>query len=818
MAVWLSFIFLHLLISSYVSQCSVSQPENADCEFPQFGAPPVPQTPSLLNSPVDPWTPGDIIPHWSPLIPWMPRQMTPPGSKTPLLPQMPKQLIPPPLARPKQSKAPLLPPKARQPSPPPFIPEKSNAPFLHGMPGELIPPPMAPAQPNTHFLPRKPRDIISSPLAPGESSTGSLPETPPQSGSSSSFTSTQLQLPFLFQTRSSSSSKRAKAVGTAVGVTLAITVIVAGVSICLILKCCKSRRRECQISGLAGGTSPVPGAGGKNLKGLIVDEKGQDMVYWRKDNEGDDKARNSFSTEKYDLYKERIKTKENEKDDIPFIGGKSSASQQPATPILKVNQPPEYQSAGVRFEAALDPRLPPLWPSGRKGLGKQTDGKENLQPVRREEVNINVDHSTIWGKNNGGSLSYDGDLMEAMFGSVATKRRTPKRAEDKTPATPISVNWRSSQIFLLDPRRSQNIASILKSVKVSRQELLLALNEGKGLNADILEKLSKISPTKREESLILAFRGHPPNLAHAESFLYHTMKSVPLAFPRLNAMHFRSNYPTEIQFLDEHVHTLEKGCYELKESGLLLKLITAALKAGHDMNAGDVSGAARPFNLTSLWKLFNVQSLDGKSTIIQSVVEEVAISEGKQCVLDRDNRLNLSRRNIDSSSSLSKQNSKKFMILGLPLVSSLSAGFPNVKKTAAIDYYTYFFTASSNLAAGLMDIQHTVRECNSTSGSDGGFVTELTAFLEAAREELREKTEDQMRVIRLVKRTTEYYQSGVSPNEDASSFQLFATVKEFLDIVDQACLHLSENLQRRKTLEADTGSVLAEGTTNMRPC
>lgn len=113
-----------------------------------------------------------------------------------------------------------------------------------------------------------------------------------------------------------------------------------------------------------------------------------------------------------------------------------------------------------------------------------------------------------------------------------------------------------------------------------------------------------------------------------------------------------------------------------------------------------------------------------------------------------------------------------------PLVSGLSAEFPNAKKAAAVDYYTYFLTTSSTLAAGLNDIQDTVRQCNSGYG-DRGFFTEMRAF-----------------------------QSGSSNNENASPFQLFSLVNEFMDMVDQACKHLSENLQRRKTNETHTRSAL----------
>lgn len=391
--------------------------------------------------------------------------------------------------------------------------------------------------------------------------------------------------------------------------------------------------------------------------------------------------------------------------------------------------------------------------------------------------------------------------MEALFGYVATTRNSPQRNNNSMDG--------SSQVVILDPKKSQNIAIVVKSLAISQEEFLDALNEGQGLNADDIEKLARVAPTEEEQSKILEFDGDPRRLAAAESFLYHLLKAVPSSFTRLNAMLFRLNYDSEILNLKESIQTLELGCKELRTRGLFLKLLEAILKAGNRMNAGTTRGNAEAFNLNALRKLSDVKSIDGKTTLLHFVVEEVIRSEGKRCVLNRDRSMgrNMSRSSSHSSTSSTSSNSeslamkeereKEFKILGLPMVGGLSSEFSNVKKAASIDYDTFAGTISA-LTAHTAEIKALLSQCgNDRSG--GGFVREMKGFLEAAEEELKVLREEQTMVMKLVQKTTEYYQSGASKDKGAPPLQLFVIVKNFLDMVDKACIEIARNLQKKKS-------------------
>lgn len=429
-----------------------------------------------------------------------------------------------------------------------------------------------------------------------------------------------------------------------------------------------------------------------------------------------------------------------------------------------------------------------------------------LKPLHWDKVNTNLDHSMVWDKIDRGSFRVDDDLMEALFGYVAAKPKsnTPKGKESTSPSRDASTN-----AFILDPRKSQNTAIVLKSLAVSRKEIIDALVDGQGLNADTIEKLSRIAPTEEEQSNILEYEGDTEKLAAAESFLYHILKAVPSAFKRLNAILFRLNYDAEIVEIKEFLQTLELGCKELRNQGVFVKLLEAVLKAGNRMNAGTNRGNAQAFNLVSLRKLSDVKSTDGKTTLLHFVVEEVVRSEGKRAVLNRNHSLSRSSSNRSSSSSSSSGDSKnsatsneqkqrEYTTLGLAIVGGVSSEFSNVKKVALTDYNSFVGSISA-LSARIVDIRQLVLQCGN-NGKGGKFVREMNHFLENAEKELQLVREEQTRIMQLVKRTTEYYQGGASKDgAGEQTLYLFVIVKDFLGMVDQACIEIARNMQKKKT-------------------
>ncbi|XP_028784091.1 formin-like protein 8 [Neltuma alba] len=414
-----------------------------------------------------------------------------------------------------------------------------------------------------------------------------------------------------------------------------------------------------------------------------------------------------------------------------------------------------------------------------KSSREKDGGTKRLKPLHWDKVTANVDHSTVWDQINDGSFLFDNQLIEKLFGYSSTNNKTQERYKShSTNSNSISP----PQIFILEPRKSQNIAIVLKSLAISRDEILEALLGGQGLSADTLERLIRLAPTQEEAAKIIDFNGDPDNLADAESFLYNILKALPTAFTGLKAMLFRSSYDSEALQLKENLGTLEMACKELRTSGLFRKLLEAILKAGNRMNAGTSRGNAQGFNLNSLSKLSEVKSTDGKTSLLRFIVEQVVQSEGRREATYQ--KQNPTPGDID----------REYLTLGLPVLGELGDELSEVRKAANIEHHS-FISVCSTLHAHVTEIRQIMTCCN--NGERGGFIKEMKGFLEDCEEELKVVKEEQERIMELVKKTNEYYLAGGAKDSMSNPFQLFVIVKDFVSMVDQACLQLKKKLEKK---------------------
>ncbi|KAL4305762.1 hypothetical protein AHAS_Ahas16G0110700 [Arachis hypogaea] len=238
-----------------------------------------------------------------------------------------------------------------------------------------------------------------------------------------------------------------------------------------------------------------------------------------------------------------------------------------------------------------------------------------------------------WDKVVANVFLFDDELIETLIG-YSTKNQTNERNV---------CHASSAQLFLVDPRKSQNTSIVLRSLAISRKEIMDALDDGQGINSPL---------TQEEEAKIIQFSGNPDKLAHADSFLYCILKAVPTTFIHLKAMLFRSNYDCEAVQLKEKLQTLEKGCQEMRASGLLLKFLEAILKAENRMNAVTYRENAQGFNLSALRKLSDVKSIDGNTSLLHFIVEKVAQSGGRREAINQ--KHNIPKINGDISNSKEK--------------------------------------------------------------------------------------------------------------------------------------------------------------------
>lgn len=342
--------------------------------------------------------------------------------------------------------------------------------------------------------------------------------------------------------------------------------------------------------------------------------------------------------------------------------------------------------------------------------------------------------------------------MEALFGYVAINRKSPS----------------PSQTFILEPEKSQNISTVLKSLRISRKEIIDAVLHGQqGLNAETIENLIRITPTSKEISQIMAFDGDPARLAHAESFLYDLLTTVPTAFTRLNVMLFRANYDVEVPQLKESLLLIQSACSELTSGGkMLVRLLEAMVKAGNRLNVDN----GHQLDLTALRRLCDVKSFDEKTTLVQFVVMEAIRAEGIKC-----HRAESKKKN----SSL-KDTEQEYLRLGLP---SISTDYPNVRKAGVLSHDSIRKTSSA-LVEQVVEMRKVVEQC----GDEGRFEREMRGFIRSAETETWEVREEEARVMGdVMRKTLGHCKAGCFKDKP---LELFMMVRDFLGMVDEARLQV----------------------------
>ncbi|KXG39193.2 hypothetical protein SORBI_3001G287101, partial [Sorghum bicolor] len=457
--------------------------------------------------------------------------------------------------------------------------------------------------------------------------------------------------------------------------------------------------------------------------------------------------------------------------------------------------------------ASASSSRPPTAPGMPSGAGEQ---QAKLKPLHWDKMNVqSTDHSMVWDKITGGSFkvgmrrnppelqrqSLDEGIIEALFGTAAANRK-PKSADTKESAGSSALGRSNTpeQIFLLEPRKSHNISIILKSLTVGRDEIIDVLRDGHTeLSTEVLEKLSRLNISKEEESTNLKFSGNPDRLAPTEAFLLRLLLDVPNPIARVNALLFKVNYGAEVAQLKHSLRTLELASQELRTKGLFFKLLEAVLKAGNRMNAGTARGNAQAFNLTALRKLSDMKSTDGSTTLLHFVVEEVVRSEGKRLAINRNHSIrrsgSLARSGHEGGSSAAgfasqgpsrEERMNEYMNLGLPIVGGLSTEFANVKRAALVDYDAVV-SECAILDSRLNEIKKLLETC-----IDDGFARGLRGFGAGKS------------TLELVQKTTEYYHAGAAKERNAHPLQLFIVVRDFLGMVDQACVDIKRKAQQKK--------------------
>lgn len=420
--------------------------------------------------------------------------------------------------------------------------------------------------------------------------------------------------------------------------------------------------------------------------------------------------------------------------------------------------------------------------SGRLEADDIEGAKPKLKALHWDKVRATSDRATVWDQLKSSSFQLNEDMMETLFGCNSTNP-APKEPIRRSVLPPAEKENR-----VLDAKKSQNIAILLRALNVTRDEVSDALQNGnpEALGAELLETLVKMAPTKEEEIKLKNYGGDLSKLGSAERFLK-TVLDIPFAFKRVEAMLYRANFDAEVNYLRKSFQTLEVASEELKNSRLFLKLLEAVLKTGNRMNVGTNRGDAKAFKLDTLLKLADIKGTDGKTTLLHFVVQEIIRAEG----VNGDS----AHENVQNQVN-SKFNEDDFKKKGLQVVAGLGRDLSNVKKAAGMDS-DVLSSYVSKLEKGLEKVRVAL-QCEKPD-MQGNFFHSTKLFLENAEEEITRIKADELKALFLVKEVTEYFH-GDAAKEEAHPFRIFMIVRDFLNILDQVCKEVGRMQQDKAVI------------------
>ncbi|KAL5583543.1 hypothetical protein UlMin_015985 [Ulmus minor] len=409
--------------------------------------------------------------------------------------------------------------------------------------------------------------------------------------------------------------------------------------------------------------------------------------------------------------------------------------------------------------------------------------KPKLKPLHWDKVRASSDRAMVWDQLKSSSFQLNEEMIESLF-MANNVNLIPKDNNGRRQIMPSLVQ----ENRVLDPKKSQNIAILLRALNVTIDEVCEALLEGNAdsLGTELLESLLKMAPTKEEERKLKEYKDESPfKLGPAEKFLKAVL-DIPFAFKRVEALLYIANFDSEVDYLKRSFETLEVACAELRNSRMFMKLLEAVLKTGNRMNVGTNRGDAHAFKLDTLLKLVDIKGTDGKTTLLHFVVQEIIRAEG----------LRLSGANAENTQQSSYSNDVEFRKLGLQVVSGLSGELTNVKKAAAMDS-DVLIREVVKLSAGMTKIAEVLKlnEEIATRESGRKFSESMNGFIKKAEGEMvKLQTQEEVSLSQM-KEITAYFH-GNSGKEEAHPFRIFMVVRDFLSILDQVCKEVGKINER----------------------
>lgn len=365
----------------------------------------------------------------------------------------------------------------------------------------------------------------------------------------------------------------------------------------------------------------------------------------------------------------------------------------------------------------LSPAVKPAATEGAVKLPQQftPKPKNKMKTLNWTKIPSNkvVGKNNLWSliakAHDGSPNNLDFETIEGLFcqQNLANGQASPRLGAKNGRDSLDRKKRESSEINLLDGKRSLNVNIFLKQFRSSNNEIIGILRRGAHgeIGAEKLRGLLKILPESDEMELLRGYTGDRTKLGHAEKFLLQLIE-LPNYKLRCEGMLLKEEFSTNMTYLEPAIESIESAVEELKHCQELHEVLYMLLVTGNFLNSGGYAGDAAGFKMMSLLKVTEIRANKPGMNLIHYVVSEaenkfpnllkfpellpsleeaskLSIDNLKTEIINLSNKVNKISQQVSASGEDIKQQMEEFLKFATRETSAVQKELDNLEKVRA---------------------------------------------------------------------------------------------------------------------------------------
>ncbi|XP_033742785.1 mucin-5AC-like isoform X2 [Pecten maximus] len=281
--------------------------------------------------------------------------------------------------------------------------------------------------------------------------------------------------------------------------------------------------------------------------------------------------------------------------------------------------PPSFNMKGPNARNGVTIKLP------QQNVPKPKTKMRSLQWQKIPTNKVLSGKPNIWStagrRFNGYVSNMDFEAIEELFSVPTPQAPTVATNQNGTSSTLERKKKESTEINLLDGKRSLNVNIFLRQFRMPNDQIVQLLRDGvsERFESERLKGLLRILPDQDEIERLQNFDGDRDRLGSAEKFFL-CLLGLPQYKLRIEGMLVKEEFKASMDYIKPHVEAVIETANEIKAHDDLQELFYLVLIAGNYLNGGNYAGDAAGFKLSSLIKLTETRANKPRMNLLHFVI------------------------------------------------------------------------------------------------------------------------------------------------------------------------------------------------------